>query len=300
MATDLDEILEQADAALRRSAELVEHATGVRPPPPELGDEDRAALWSRPPIAIQRTSSNRKLSPQGATLASNGRVRNTPLGPFVVTTYASIEATCPDSCSWKGAGCYAQTGITSGHVRNLDAEEPPGLAVSMLEADELDSLWKRGIPQDGARGGRDLRLHVSGDVSCEDGARALARMAERWAARGGGAVWTYTHRWREIPREAFGPIAVLASCDTAAEVPVAIARGYAPALVVPEFTSARAGELEGVRMIPCPAEAGSRTCVQCRLCLDPRLAARNAGILFAFHGPSNAVRKHLPIIEDHA
>ena len=238
------------------------------------------------PVSIQRRSANRKLAPQAVEIAKSGRPRNMPRGPYVTSTYVSIAATCPDSCRFKGAGCYAQEGSAGGYVAERDqlVRSMSGLEVTRLEVRLLDRLYKDGIPQDGGAGGRDLRLHVSGETSCVDGAQALAGMAKRWLARGGGAVWTYTHRWREIPSETFGPIAALASVETNLELHQALERGYAPAMVVPEFPSPRAFRREGVKLIPCPAELGERTCTECRLCLDEDLVGSRTGIAFAYHG----------------
>lgn len=239
------------------------------------------------PVSLQTSSSNRKLAPQRQERARNNRIRNVPIGPYVSSTYVSIEATCPDTCNWKGNGCYAQTGLTVANVvaRDRAGRRLSGLEVTRMEAERIDKTYVRGVPQDGARGGRDLRLHVSGEASCERGAMALARAAERWQGRGGGAVWTYTHRWAEIPRRSWGPISALASIETEAQLWPALRRGYAPALVVPEFPHGdRAFDLDCVKMIPCPAETHDRTCAECRLCLDQDLASRHTGIAFAFHG----------------
>jgi len=268
--TDLED---QADAILRRSeALLAEAVAGTKMPAP---------------VSIQRVSSNRKLAPQGVEYARSGRRRNVPRGPFVSSTYVSISATCPDTCRWKDNGCYAQDGSASGRVPALDrgARRMTGLEVAEAEAAAIDALFRRRVPQDGARGGRDLRLHVSGDVAGAKSARVLAAAAARWQARGGGSVWTYTHRWREVPRDAWGPVAVLASVEHPSELWEALHRGYAPAFVVPTFPSDSAFYVNDVRLVPCPAEHAGRTCAECRLCMDPDLAKRKTGIAFAFHAP---------------
>jgi hypothetical protein len=143
----------------------------------------------------------------------------------------------------------------------------------------------RRIPQDGARGGRDLRLHVAGDVGSIEGAELLAGAAKRWRARGGGSVWTFTHTWRTVPRAAWGPdISVLASVERAEEIASARRQGYAAAIVVPEHPSSRAYRLPGsiTPIVPCPAETKGRTCAECRLCLDRDLMGVAIG--FAAHG----------------
>lgn len=213
--------------------------------------------------------------------------------PFCSATRASIQATCPNSCVFKRAGdgtphgCYADAGFTRIAGKQMD-EEARGLSafeVILEEAIALDQAFPRGVPQDGARGGRDLRLHVDGDVPSPGAAELLAVAARNWKQRGGGSVWTYTHAWEAVPRDAFGPISVLASVETPEQIVRARARGYQPALVVESFPAGkRPFEVGGVRFIPCPAETLGKTCIECRLCLDADLAGMNAGIAFAIHG----------------
>ncbi|HKY50814.1 MAG TPA: hypothetical protein VJP45_06120, partial [Candidatus Limnocylindria bacterium] len=149
------------------------------------------------PVSVQRASSNRKLAPQLQRKFPNGWRRNEPQGPYVTSTYVSIAATCPDSCRFKNNGCYDQAGPAAKHARARDAAADGWSALEVIraEADAIDRLYPNGVPQDGARGGRDLRLHVGGDVSCSRGAELLGEAARRWRERGGGAVWVYTHRW---------------------------------------------------------------------------------------------------------
>lgn len=256
------------------------------------------------PVALQPKSSNRKLAPQHQLRFDNGWRRNEPIGPFVSSTYVSIEATCPSSCSFKGAGCYVQVGPGARHAHVLDsaADGMSARDVIAAEANLIDSTFVRGVPKDGARGGRDLRLHVGGDVSDDAGAELLGEAARRWKGRGGGRVWTYTHRWRTVARASWGPwISVLASCDTTTEVEQARARGYAAALVVPEFPREHrvfAYPRTNWEAVPCPVEAGAQTtCATCRLCMDDiALDRRRLVVAFAVHGPQDASRKRLAVL----
>lgn len=243
------------------------------------------------------SSANKKLSPV-VKVPYNGKAKDKfpyrpePRAPYCCSTYVSIDATCPDSCKFKRAkdgtpgGCYVDAGKTVFTIKRLDQESgtSSGDEVIVAEADLIDSAFKTEMPQDGARGGRDLRLHVGGDVASEDSTRFLADAITRWKKRGGGAVWTFTHRWAEIPREAFGAISVLASVEDPRDIPRARVRGYAPALVVTSHLSHLAKPVNGTRIIPCPAETRGTTCVECRLCLDDGLYSRNAGVSFALHG----------------
>lgn len=273
---DLDELDRLAGEALARSRELL--------------DEARASFRnSRSPVSVQPRSANSKLAPQRVEIAKSGRPRFVPVGPFVASTYVSIASTCPDSCAFKASGCYAKAGATHLTMAGLDraALGLVALDVTLAEAAAIDALCPRGVPQDGAKGGRDLRLHVGGEVSCTKGARALAAAVERWLGRGGGAAWSFTHRWRTIPREAWGRISVLASCESMDDVTAATARRYACAVVVPRFPNGqRPFGFAGRRAIPCLNEAGTGlTCAQCRICLkDHAVLERGDLIAFAAHG----------------
>lgn len=233
-------------------------------------------------------SANAKLSPVELEATDGIRSRPVPQGPFCCATSTSIEATCDDSCPFKGNGCFADAGFTriQSVKMNREAEESTGLEVAQEEAALIDSQWPRGVPQDGARGGRDLRLHVAGDASGVGAARALAGAAQRWGERDGGAVWTFTHAWRTIPRAAWGPIAVLASVESVAQAREAHRAGYAPALVVEDFPNGdKAWSIGGkLKAIPCPAETRGLTCVECRLCLDQDLHKLKRAIAFKAHG----------------
>ncbi len=245
------------------------------------------------PAVFREASANSKLAPV-EYLGAHGSPRAAGYGaPVCSSTYVSIDATC-GPCQWKGRGCYIQTGFTKmlsarldRAARRLTPEEVIAAEVRLIAAAFHGGM----VPQDGARGGRDLRVHVGGDVGSEMGARMLAVMALNWRRRGGGTVWTYTRFWRSIPRAAWGPaISVLASVDSPAEAAEAIRRGYAPAIVVAQHKSRKAAQLDGWRgrFIPCPAETGKATCVECRLCLDRDLVGLKRGIAFAAHGSGAA------------
>lgn len=236
------------------------------------------------------TGHNRKLSPVDQ-IPTDKRPRLTPRAPFVSLTDVAIAATCSDACAFKRDGCYVRSGGTKGRAAILDraaqgrtADEVIAEEVGLIEA----AFGGGAIPQDGKKGGRDLRLHVGGDVGTVAGARMLAVAADNWRARGGGTVWTFTHWWRDIPRDAFGYISVLASIERPEDVAVANAAGYAAALVVDSFPSSKAFSLTGTeaRVVPCPAETRGATCVECRLCLDVDLRRKNVAIAFEAHGPA--------------
>lgn len=303
---ELERITAEADEALARSAELVVLA-GRRDGKDRARRTITAGLKEAPAfraVSIQPRSANPKLAPQNSVEARSGRNRYEPAGPYCASTYTSIAATCPEVCPFRDNGCFAQAGASHLTMGDLDraGRRTTALEVSLAEAGKLDALWVRGVPSEGHRGrGVDLRLHVGGDVSCERGARALADAVRRLQARGLGACWTYTHRWREIPRHAWGPIAVLASCETPGDALEASRRGYATAITVGAFPSRKRFYLGpgAGRAIPCPFEAGAGvTCVQCRLCFDDRRLHRHRlSIAFAVHGKdADKARRRLEVL----
>lgn len=243
------------------------------------------------PAAFIPTSHNRKLSPNKLEPTA-GRPRPVAHAPFASATYASIAKTCPDECPFKRSGCYVRSGATKLLSSRLDfaAHDSTGDEVIAYEAMLIDSAFPKGVPQDGARGGRDLRLHVGGDIKTKHHAKRLGAAAKNWQARGGGSVWTFTHAWRLVPRESWGgSVSVLASVERPDDIATAREAGYASAIVVPAFPSSKAFFLPGAtaRIVPCPAETGDRTCVECRLCLNAdRLHPTDTVIAFATHGPS--------------
>lgn len=272
-----------------------------------VGGDYRAGGLIEGGARLLYASADRKLAPV-ELVPHAGRPRPVPAGPYCAATYVSIEATCSSSCRFKAGACYVTAGFTAPLARKLDAAARAsggaGDDVLRAEADLLERAFGSGrVPQDGGRDGRrgrDLRLHVGGDASSLSGLHRLVWAVEDWQRRGGGAVWTYTHRWAEIPRAEWGPISVLASVETPRGAELARARGYVPAITLARFPGRRAFRLEGMsdETIPCPAETSKTTCVQCRLCLDAdRLRSRRKAIGFALHG-GGADKVRLPVVRE--
>lgn len=234
-------------------------------------------------VTFRTKAANRKLSPVVLTEEVIGyKRRHEAHAPFVCATYVSIHATCPRSCPFYRNGCFVDAGFTAQLSRRLnkEASNTSALEIARREAAAIDRAFVRGVPQDGARGGRDLRLHVGGDMGSPAGVRLIAAAARRWRERGGGAVWTYTHWWRAVPREAWGDVVVFASIESPYDAKHARQRGYRVAITVPEFRSDRRYDIEDELVVPCPAETRGATCVECRLCLR----ADGPTIGFAVHG----------------
>jgi hypothetical protein len=217
----------------------------------------------------------------------------------VDATYVSIKASCPSSCNLKDQGCYAQLGNVGIHIHRMDkeAEGMSALQIARAEAKAIDSSYKGGsIPKN-----RDLRLHVAGESRTVTGTKIINKAVGRWKNRGGNDCWSYTHAWRNVPREEWSNVSVLASVDSISDVEDARQQGYAPAIVVSEFTNAKAFKMKGssTKWIPCPAQTKEVPCTDCRLCFNAdRLYKGNFGIAFAAHGiKKNEVKRRLNVIK---
>jgi len=226
------------------------------------------------------------------------RSKNNKIGN-VSCTYASIKATCPKTCPLKSNGCYGElsyVGIINKRMNRRARQNSP-LDLARSEAKAIDAGYRGGkVPA-----GRMMRMHVAGDSILRRGTRLLASAVKRWQARGGGPVWTFTHSHANVPRSTWGSISVLASIESVSQVEAVREAGYAPALVVAEFSSDKAFKVVGsdTVFIPCPAQTKEKvTCESCRLCTRADwLFATNKGIAFAVHGiRSAALKRHLTVI----
>lgn len=216
--------------------------------------------------------------------------QNRKLGPCSATYVA--QPSCPPTCRFLDAGCYAEHGQMGIHTRRLNAEAagltPLDLAAN--EAEVVDALPAR----------LDLRLHVVGDCATPPAAHPVAHAAVRYSKRSrrGVAAWGYTHAWRSVARRDWHSVSMLASCESPYEALDAMGRGYAAAVTVREFRSGKAYSWGGVRVLPCPEQTrGDVSCVDCRLCFESdKLLSRGDVIGFRAHGAGKS-RMSLPVLE---
>tara|TARA_R100000808_G_scaffold5835_1_gene17615 strand:+ start:2783 stop:3514 length:732 start_codon:yes stop_codon:yes gene_type:complete len=202
-------------------------------------------------------------------------------------TYLS-QVTCPKTCSFLNNGCYAESGPVSWQRPDKERVENPYTATSD-ECRHINNL----------SGTRPLRLHVVGDAYDSVCARSLAAASKAYSERHSMPVWTYTHNWREIPREEWGDISVLASCETPVDIQEAQERGYATAIVAPNPpTEAKATKLpDGSRLLACLHETLDIPCIKCGVCMnDKRLLEKRITIVFSAHG---AQKKKVQLALEH-
>jgi hypothetical protein len=199
---------------------------------------------------------------------------NRKVGPVAVTLLA--QSTCPSVCPLRGKGCYAEWGPQGIHTAKVNRSR-----ATILDLVEQEAEGIRALPAD-----RPLRLHIVGDWPITAAAKIGAKATDQYIAKG-QPVWKYTHAWRNVAREAFGDMSILASCETTDQVKHARARGFAAAVVVDRFETHKKYIVGGEQVIPCPAQTErTKDCTSCRLCWDGEARLR-AGVSIAFeaHGP---------------
>ena len=210
---------------------------------------------------------------------------NEKTGP-IAATYTGTDRTCTD-CPHKGTGsCYYESGFrTRGLNARLNtaakAQKASTLRIAKAEARAIDGLLTSGRVKH-----RPLRIHVGGDAPTAEAAALIAGAARRFSERVDAPAYTYTHAWRDVPRSAWEGVSVLASVETLKDAKKALKRGYAPAIIVDHFDGDKASVVDGVRLIPCPAQTKDDvSCADCRLCMDAdKLVQINAAVAFAAHG----------------
>jgi len=230
----------------------------------------------------------RRQAGEGVAVIAVAKSQNAKLGKASSTT-VSIEGSCPTTCALRTSGCYARQGPLGWQTARMDRfVQESNLtpeAVAQAEADAIDGIWS-GLP---------LRLHVAGDCKTDGAAQIVADAAGRYSERNRAPAWTYTHGWKDVARDSWKQVSVLASCETPEDAEQARARGYAVAMVVPEYLNGkRAWKADnGMTVLPCPEMTGAAaSCTDCRLCMDDaKLRDRNVVIAFEVHGAQSKKAK---------
>lgn len=213
---------------------------------------------------------------------------NGKTGP-VSATYTPYQ-TCPNSCplkpiigedgNFQSAPCYASCDLVGMHMRRLTKATVTAKAdliqIQTQECESIKDLTGRNV----------LRLKVGGDTPNTEYAEGLADACKVYSAKHGQKAYGYTHNWKEIARESFGGISILASCDSPSDIADAKSRGYATAVVVSSFPNgSKAFDVDGHKVIPCFEQTKGIQCVDCRLCFDDNnLRKHDISIGFEAHG----------------
>lgn len=214
------------------------------------------------------------------TNSSNSKISS---NKDVDATYVTL-CSCSNKCPLKNKGCYAQNSYINFIVTKLNNQsyylDP--ISIAKIEASVIDSSYNGKIIPNKA-----LRLHVSGDSKTIKGSKIINDAVKRWKLRGGKVVWSYTHSWRNVERDIWNDVSMIASIDKIEQYKKARDQGYSSALIIKEHLNKKPHFINGssIKWIPCLAQIQDTTCIKCGLCLDEKtLFNKNLGILFAAHG----------------
>lgn len=236
-----------------------------------------------PLVSVVERSGDRKLS-------HNGNVSSSWVA----------QQSCPTSCPLKSNGCYAEVNKSGLHTHRMNRMAAARKKSLKAIRDMLVKLEVAGIRK--LTGKRQLRVHVVGDAPTPAAATAIGQAMVEHQKKHGMAAWTYTHAWREVPREAWRGANVLASCNNVTEIAEARARGYGTASVVPKHPTNKVYELMGERIVPCPAQFkhnGKRivTCEVCTLCKRPDFLRENR-LTIGFEPDGGTEKKVLAMLKE--
>lgn len=192
---------------------------------------------------------------------------------------ASITSrvTCPPSCSFYNAGCYAEYHVMGHHWRNVGERGDPW---DTFLADV------RGLPP-----GQLWRHNVAGDLPGDGEVVDRRLLAQLVAANRGKRGFTFTHKHRSATNRAAvraanrGGFTVNLSADNLCEADALARTGAGPVVVVLPHDAPDSGVRTpaGRRVVVCPAERDLLTCAECRLCAH---SFRKAIVGFRAHGQS--------------
>lgn len=232
-----------------------------------------------------------------STDTKNSKIVGDPRRGYAAALTLPIRKTCDPKCPFLDEGCYAQGGPLAIHVARLErlSEKKNALAIAKDAAAEIRDAAVQGLAR-----GRALRLFQAGDARTAPMARALSMAGRTWMSHGGLSVWGYTHAWRDVPKNAWSGVSMLASIEDPKDGKKALKAGYAPALVVDHLPEdGKAFESKGVTYVPCPEQTRGVPCIDCKLCWNADgLAERKHGIAFGVHGIRvNNLKRKLPLLQ---
>jgi hypothetical protein len=209
------------------------------------------------------------------------RSLNKKTGP--IPTSMSERGTCPPSCSFYKAGCYALYGKLGSHWKRVGVES------WHLSWSEFLSTVR------GLRPGTVWRHNVAGDLQGRGDGLDVSSLKSLVSANRGRRGFTFTHKplkhpnQKEAVRKANEEgFVVNLSADTLAQADKRADLCVGPVTVVlPENALDKLRTPKGRRVIVCPAQRFETvTCKSCRLCALPK---RKAIIGFRAHGQASGL-----------
>jgi hypothetical protein len=190
---------------------------------------------------------------------------NRKLGPIPASM--TDASSCPDTCPFKGAGCYAETGFTRLHWRNCSLSQTEFLR--KVKSIPRGALW---------------RHNVAGELLNDGSNVDISFLNALDSANCGKKGFTYTHL---LPNphnlKAFKSVdfVINLSANNPAEA-VGYTRHGLPVVTVVNSEETNNFKYKGKQFIICPAaKHEGMTCQKCGLCAKPD---RNCIVAFPSHG----------------
>lgn len=204
---------------------------------------------------------------------------NVKTGPIPVTTTSADS--CPPTCSFKGNGCYAESGPLALHWRAVSAGKRGGSLEDLCEkvrALPRHQLW---------------RHNQAGDLPVtKPGVIAAGELRKLLAANKGRRGFTYTHHRptahnRRLVAEANAAgFTVNWSAETLAQADEYVELQAGPVVcVLPTGTTKPMTTPAGRLVTVCPAVTGNTDCLNCGICQQ---RDRQAIVGFPAHGSGAA------------
>jgi hypothetical protein len=240
---------------------------------------DKLTLDERAALARKEVLGEKPVGGHRVTFAP--RSGNKKTGPIPVSI--TDTSSCPTTCAFQGAGCYAAYGMLGGHWR---ATARRGLSWSefcaRVAALPPGTLWRHNEAGD----------LPSGKTRDAIDARALRQLV---AANRGRRGFSFSHypmdhaaNRRAVAAANADGFTINLSADSLEEADELAALRIAPvAVVLPADVPARATRTPaGRKVVVCPAQTSGLTCETCQLCAVPR---RKAIVGFRAHGQFRAL-----------
>lgn len=190
------------------------------------------------------------------------RSGNTKIGP--IPTSISTAETCPPTCSFFGAGCYAEGHFLRKHWQNAERGLSMKVFAKRIAALPSGTVW---------------RHNVMGDLPGEGNAIDVTALMALVNANTGRRGFTFTHKnvlgdfeepWMNraaIGLANEGGFAVNLSADNLGHADKLAELGVGPVVVVlPSDAPEKLRTPKGRRVVVCPAQTRDLTCADCELC----------------------------------
>lgn len=216
------------------------------------------------------------------------RSSNQKTGPIPVST--SPSSTCPPSCPFRGAGCYASQGKLAIHW-------------GKVSSGERGVPWRSFVQSIAALpDGQRWRMNQAGDLPGIGNRIDSIKLAQLVQASAGKRGWTYTHKpvvkTPGVPAEVakanlqavkraskVAGLTINLSGNGLAHADRLARTGLPVATVVPPGSPAQLTTPSGRRVVVCPAQrSDTMTCDRCMLCAR---ADRSVIVGFLPHGPGH-------------